>query len=165
MNATIGHQTVTAAEALEHMPAGVLQSLAAIAGTPQGVAELAFNAFPGGTQDWLITYGLAVDAAGQLQITDLGREAIELAAARCPEPYADVAVGNLADSTRASLERLVAASGIRLSEPAATAPAVGREDSAARRVGQRLAMLVSAAVRRRRAAQRRGSQGRRPAPR
>lgn len=152
MSATIGHQTVTGAEAVEHMPDEVLQSLAALAGAPKGVAELAFNAFPGGTQDWLITYGLAVDAGGQLQITDLGRDAIELAAARCPEPYADVAVGDLADSTRTGLERLVVASGIRLSEPEATAPAVTREDSAARRAGQRLAMLVGDAVARRHAA-------------
>jgi hypothetical protein len=146
MSTTIGDQTANAAEAVEHMPAEVLQSLAALAGAPKGVAELAFNAFPGGTQDWLITYGLAAEAEGQLRITDLGREAIEVAAARCPEPYADVAVGDLVESTRAGLEKLVAVSGIRLREPEAAAPTVTREDSTARRAGQRLAMLVSERV-------------------
>jgi hypothetical protein len=145
VSVTIGHHQTKAAEVVEHMGKDILQSLAALAGAPVGVAELAFNALPEGTQDWLITYGLATDVAGELQITDLGREVIALTAERCPEPYADVAVGDLAESTRAGLEQLAARSGIRLKEPPAPA-ATTREDSAARRAGQRLALLVSEKV-------------------
>jgi hypothetical protein len=53
VSATIGDQTVVvaaAAEAVERLSDDVLQSLAALAGAPDGVAELAFNTFPSGTQ-------------------------------------------------------------------------------------------------------------------
>jgi hypothetical protein len=153
MSTAIGHETETetaAAEAVEHMSRDVLQSLAALAGAPEGVAELALNAFPRGTRMWMITYGLAVEADGQLQITDRGRAAIEVAAARCPAPFADVAVGDLADSTREGLERLAQVSGIRLQEPQGTASSAAREDSSARIAGQRLGLFVSERLLRRR---------------
>ena len=142
MSVTIGQQTEAAA-VVEHMGGDVLESLAALAGAPDGVTELAFNALPEGTQDWLIAYGLASEIDGRLQVTDLGSEVIDVAALRCPQPYADVALGDLAEATQAGIERLVASSGIRVKEPSGDTSPVVREATAARRAGQRFAVLIS----------------------
>jgi hypothetical protein len=108
----------TAAEIVEKLHPDDIEALAALRGAPTGVAELAFSAFPSGTRDWLVTYGLAVGQAdGTLAVTDLGREAIEQAATQCPEPYGDLSLEDLRASTRKALEVLVNESGVRIREP------------------------------------------------
>jgi hypothetical protein len=96
-----------------------VEALAALAGAPAGVAELAFNAFPHGTRMWVVTYGLATeDGDGGLTITDRGRQAIELAAERCSQPYRDVSLEDVMASTQEAIGRIVEQSGIRVREPA-----------------------------------------------
>ena len=82
----------TAGELIDKLQPDDIEALAALCGAPAGVAELAFSAFPSGTRDWLVTYRPAVvQPDGTLALADLGREAIEQAARRFPEPSRVVA--------------------------------------------------------------------------
>jgi hypothetical protein len=132
----------TAAEAIENVDENLLQSLAALAGAPEGVAELAFSAFPRGTRLWAITYGLAVEGKDdQLEITEPGRQAIELAAERCPNPYGDVSLGDLTESTRRAIDALAAKrGGLWLREPQAHAVPEAGGPPRAREAGRQFAL-------------------------
>ncbi len=125
-------QTTPVDEIVNAMEGHVVEGLAALAGAPAGVAELAFNAFPAGTRAWVLTYGLATEEGdGSLAITDVGRQAIELAAKRCPQPYRDVSLEDVMASTQQAIGELVAQSGVRIREPG-THPAP--EQTAANRI-------------------------------
>jgi hypothetical protein len=129
-------------DVIERMDTADLEALAALAGAPAGVAELAFSAFPPGTRLWMLTYGLAEeDKEGQLLITDRGWRAIELASERCPEPYADVSLEDVMASTLEAINQLVARSGVRVREPAALPPRAA-PTSSPRQAGRAIASSV-----------------------
>lgn len=108
-------EATAAQEILDQMATRDIEALAALAGAPAGVAELAFNAFLSGTRMWVITYGLATEQSDcTLAITDLGRQAIESAAERCPQPYLDVSLEDVMASTRDAITELVEQSGVRI---------------------------------------------------
>jgi hypothetical protein len=75
---------------LEHLTEEEAQSLAALAGAPDGVAELAFETMPTAMQDWTQTYGLVHFEGQTAKITDLGWRTIEAAANVYPRPFSDV---------------------------------------------------------------------------
>lgn len=94
------------------------KSLAALAGAPEGVAELTFNSFPRGTKALLIAYKLAEEQSDKsLTITELGHQAIEAAAACYPAPYQDVSLSDLLDTTQKVIDDIVRVSGVEVQEP------------------------------------------------
>jgi hypothetical protein len=132
---------------LDQLAPADVEALAALAGAPAGVAELAFDAFPDGTRAILITYELATEERdGRLSITERGRQAIELAAERFPEPYGDISLGDLLASTKRAIDRLVQQSGVRIREPSTHTPSRSTAASEARRVGSYLVQRVASSL-------------------
>jgi hypothetical protein len=80
---------------LEHLTDEETESLAALAGAPDGVAELAFVTMPTAMQDWAQTYGLVHFEDQTAKISNLGWRTIDAAAAVYPRPFADVDMGQI----------------------------------------------------------------------
>jgi hypothetical protein len=136
---TVGQRT-SVHEILAEMEEPDIETLAALADAPTGVAELAFNAFPEGTRAWAITYGLATEESdGTLAITDLGRKAVELAAERCPQPYRDISLEDVMASTQQAIDELVERSGVQIREPGTHPDQEETAASAMRRSGRQVA--------------------------
>jgi hypothetical protein len=105
-------------DVLNDLPQDDQKALAALAGAPDGVAELTFNSFPSGTKALLVTYKLAEKQGDDsLTITKLGHQAIEAAAACYPAPYQDVSLNDLLERTQKVIDDIVRRSGVKVQEP------------------------------------------------
>jgi len=134
-------------ELIEHLSEDVLAALAALEGATPDFVSLALAGLPRGTRMWAQTYGLVTTVGTELALTDHGRAVVAAASVRVPEPYADVTLSDLLDETREAVERLAAASDLRVETPArqyvgAATPVAARVRGFGRRVGQRVAVTL-----------------------
>lgn len=75
---------------LEQLSGEEIQSLAALAGVADRVAELVFATWPSAMREWAQSRELIHCEGAEVRITDLGWRTIEAAAIAYPRPFADV---------------------------------------------------------------------------
>jgi hypothetical protein len=94
-----------AAELAENLTEAELKAIAALHGAPAGVAEIVANGWPRGTREWTLAYRLVEqDRRGELRVTPLGYEVINVAAERCPNPYEDVSLADITAEVQALVD-------------------------------------------------------------
>lgn len=107
-----------ALDALNALPPDDQKMLAALAGAPDGVAELTLSSVPRGTKALLVGYKLAQEqGSDSLTVTPLGHQAIEAAAALHPAPYPDVTLEDIRESTQKMIDDIVSRTGVQVQEP------------------------------------------------
>jgi hypothetical protein len=111
--------TLTAEELLDIV--GHSQGLAALHGAAPDIVALALAGLPRGTRMTALEYGLIEPTDGdRFVLTELGQQVVVAAAARHPEPLADVALSDLIASTQSAVAVLTASSRLRVLEPRRT---------------------------------------------
>ncbi|MGD0165883.1 MAG: hypothetical protein ABSC51_01140 [Gaiellaceae bacterium] len=94
------------------------QCFAALHGAPPDIVSLALAGMPRGTRLAALEYGLIEqEKPERLVLTELGREVVAAAAARYPEPFADIKLPELLRSIQAAVSHIRADSDVRVAEP------------------------------------------------
>jgi hypothetical protein len=93
-------------DTLEVLGEEVGESLAALYGAPEGVAELVFSSMPRALKSLCLTYGIARFEGEDAEVTEFGRAVIEAAAARWPIPYSDVSIDDLSPEALEAIKGL-----------------------------------------------------------